>query len=42
MNSVLFQRGINSADPLVSEQQYGLTILMSKDEEIKDSSKNIL
>jgi len=33
--SILFQREINSADPFVSEQQHGLTILMSE-EEIKD------
>jgi len=30
INSILFQRGINSADPFVPKQQYGLTILMSK------------
>jgi len=35
MNSILFQRGINSADLLVPAQQHGLTILMSE-EEIKD------
>ena len=41
MNSIFFQRGINSADSFVPEQQHGLTILMSKDVEIKDFFRKI-
>ncbi|XP_070502850.1 mitotic spindle assembly checkpoint protein MAD2A [Chironomus tepperi] len=42
INSILFQRGIYPAESFVPAQQYGLTILMSKDEKIKDFLKNVL
>jgi mitotic spindle assembly checkpoint protein MAD2 len=41
VNSILFQRGIYPAEQFVPEQKYGLTILMSKDEKIKDFLKNV-
>lgn len=42
VNSILFQRGIYPAETFVPVQQYGLTILMSKDDKIKDFLKNVL
>lgn len=42
VNSILFQRGIYPAETFNPVQQYGLTILMSKDDKIKDFLKNVL
>lgn len=42
VNSILFQRGIYPAENFNPVQQYGLTILMSKDEKIKDFLTNVL
>ena len=42
INSILFQRGIYPAENFTSIQQYGLTILMSKDDKIKEFLKNVL
>ncbi|CAO1422415.1 unnamed protein product [Diamesa serratosioi] len=42
INSILFQRGIYPAENFTSVQQYGLTILMSKDEKIKEFLTNVL
>lgn len=42
VNSILFQRGIYPAETFNPIQQYGLTILMSKDEKIKEFLKNVL
>lgn len=42
VNSILFQRGIYPAETFIPVQQYGLTILMSKDDKIKEFLKNVL
>lgn len=42
INSILFQRGIYPAESFENHQQYGLTILMSTDDKIKDFLKNVL
>lgn len=42
INSILFQRGIYPPESFSSTQQYGLTILMSKDEKIEGFIKNVL
>ncbi|CRK87902.1 CLUMA_CG001689, isoform A [Clunio marinus] len=42
VNSILFQRGIYPAENFTPVQQYGLTILMSKDEKIKEFLSNVL
>jgi mitotic spindle assembly checkpoint protein MAD2 len=42
VNSILFQRGIYPAEDFAPQQQYGLTILMSKDEKIMEFLKNVL
>jgi mitotic spindle assembly checkpoint protein MAD2 len=42
VNSVLFQRGIYPAETFQSVQQYGLTLLMSKDDKIIEFLKNVL
>lgn len=36
MNSILFQRGIYPGESFTSEQNYGITVLMSTDPKIKD------
>lgn len=42
INSILFQRGIYPPESFSSTQQYGLTILMSKDDKIEGFIKNVL
>ncbi|BFF98087.1 mitotic spindle assembly checkpoint protein MAD2A [Drosophila madeirensis] len=42
IHSILFQRGIYPAENFDSTQQYGLTILMSKDPKIETFLKNVL
>ncbi|ALC44117.1 mad2 [Drosophila busckii] len=42
INSILFQRGIYPAENFDSTQQYGLTILMSKDPKITSFLQNVL
>ncbi|XP_017863738.1 PREDICTED: mitotic spindle assembly checkpoint protein MAD2A [Drosophila arizonae] len=42
INSILFQRGIYPAENFDSTQQYGLTILMSKDPKITTFLQNVL
>ncbi|XP_068149375.1 mitotic spindle assembly checkpoint protein MAD2A [Drosophila tropicalis] len=42
INSILFQRGIYPAENFSTSQQYGLTILMSKDEKIITFLQNVL
>lgn len=42
INSILFQRGIYPPEQFTSVQQYGLTILMSKDEKIIAFLRNVL
>ncbi|KAG5669973.1 hypothetical protein PVAND_000262 [Polypedilum vanderplanki] len=42
VNSILFQRGIYPAENFMPQQQYGLTIFMSKDEKIMEFLKNVL
>ncbi|XP_073838793.1 mitotic arrest deficient 2 [Musca autumnalis] len=42
INSILFQRGIYPAETFESTQQYGLTILMSKDPKIEEFLKKVL
>nr|XP_019564943.1 mitotic spindle assembly checkpoint protein MAD2A-like [Aedes albopictus] len=42
INSILFQRGIYPPEQFTSVQQYGLTILMSKDEKIIAFLQNVL
>ncbi|KAI8040892.1 mitotic spindle assembly checkpoint protein MAD2A [Drosophila gunungcola] len=42
INSILFQRGIYPAEDFDSTQQYGLTILMSKDPKIQTFLQNVL
>lgn len=42
INSILFQRGIYPPEDFQSHQQYGLTILMSKDEKIVQFLENVL
>ncbi|EDV97744.1 mitotic spindle assembly checkpoint protein MAD2A [Drosophila grimshawi] len=42
INSILFQRGIYPAENFDSTQQYGLTILMSKDPKITAFLQNVL
>lgn len=42
MNSILFQRGIYPGETFTSEQNYGITILMSTDPKIKDFLSNVL
>ncbi|EDX15702.1 GD17595 [Drosophila simulans] len=42
INSILFQRGIYPAEDFDNTQQYGLTILMSKDPKIKTFLQNVL
>lgn len=42
MNSILFQRGIYPGESFSSEQNYGITILMSTDPKIKDFLNNVL
>lgn len=42
VNSILFQRGIYPAETFNPVQQYGLTILMSKDDKIKEFLNNVL
>lgn len=42
VNSILFQRGIYPAETFNPVQQYGLTILMSKDDKIKEFLNSVL
>ncbi|XP_055616336.1 mitotic spindle assembly checkpoint protein MAD2A [Toxorhynchites rutilus septentrionalis] len=42
INSILFQRGIYPPEQFTSVQQYGLTILMSKDDKIKVFLQKVL
>lgn len=42
INSILFQRGIYPPEKFNSTQQYGLTILMSKDDKIETFLKQVL
>lgn len=42
INSILFQRGIYPAENFDNTQQYGLTILMSKDPKIQTFLQNVL
>ncbi|XP_062543136.1 mitotic spindle assembly checkpoint protein MAD2A [Armigeres subalbatus] len=42
INSILFQRGIYPPEQFTSVQQYGLTILMSKDDKIIAFLQNVL
>ena len=42
INSILFQRGIYPPESFVNTQQYGLTILMSRDNKIEEFLKNVL
>jgi len=42
INSILFQRGIYPPETFVSTQQYGITLLMSKDDKIEIFLKNVL
>ncbi|EDV51056.1 mitotic spindle assembly checkpoint protein MAD2A [Drosophila erecta] len=42
INSILFQRGIYPAEDFNNTQQYGLTILMSKDPKIQTFLENVL
>lgn len=42
INSILFQRGIYPSASFSHEQKYGLTILMSTDEKIKDFLQTVL
>ena len=42
INSILFQRGIYPAETFESTQQYGLTILMSKDPKIEEFLLKVL
>ncbi|XP_037816548.1 mitotic spindle assembly checkpoint protein MAD2A [Lucilia sericata] len=42
INSILFQRGIYPAETFESTQQYGLTILMSKDPKIEEFLQKVL
>ncbi|KAH8302808.1 hypothetical protein KR044_010847 [Drosophila immigrans] len=42
INSILFQRGIYPAENFDNTQQYGLTILMSKDPKIMSFLQNVL
>lgn len=42
VNSILFQRGIYPAETFAAEQKYGLTILKSADDKVKDFLKNVL
>ena len=42
VNSILFQRGIYPPETFESTQQYGITILMSKDPKIEEFLKNVL
>ncbi|XP_016932045.1 mitotic spindle assembly checkpoint protein MAD2A [Drosophila suzukii] len=42
INSILFQRGIYPAEDFDNTQQYGLTILMSKDPKIQTFLQNVL
>jgi len=42
VNSILFQRGIYPAETFGSEQKYGLTILKSVDDKVKDFLRNVL
>ncbi|KAH8338982.1 hypothetical protein KR074_000077 [Drosophila pseudoananassae] len=42
INSILFQRGIYPAEDFDNTQQYGLTILMSKDPKITTFLQNVL
>lgn len=41
-NSVLFQRGLYPPESFKAEQQYGITLLMSEDPQIKSFLTNIL
>ncbi|XP_017464902.1 PREDICTED: mitotic spindle assembly checkpoint protein MAD2A [Rhagoletis zephyria] len=42
INSILFQRGIYPPETFENTQQYGITILMSKDKKIEDFLANVL
>lgn len=42
INSILFQRGIYPPETFQSNQQYGLTILMSTDEKIQQFISRVL
>ncbi|XP_059469913.1 mitotic spindle assembly checkpoint protein MAD2A [Neocloeon triangulifer] len=42
VNSILFQRGIYSSETFNAEQKYGLTILKSADDKVKDFLQNVL
>lgn len=42
INSILFQRGIYPPETFVNTQQYGLTILMSKDSKIEEFLRTVL
>ncbi|XP_075162294.1 mitotic arrest deficient 2 [Haematobia irritans] len=42
INSILFQRGIYPAESFSATQQYGLTILMSKDPKIEEFLQKVL
>ncbi|CAH0626870.1 unnamed protein product [Chrysodeixis includens] len=42
INSVLFQRGLYPPESFKAEQQYGITLLISEDPQIKDFLTNLL
>lgn len=42
INSVLFQRGLYPPETFKAEQQYGITLLISEDEQIKSFLNNLL
>lgn len=42
INSVLFQRGLYPPETFKAEQQYGITLLLSEDAQIKNFLKNLL
>lgn len=42
INSILYQRGIYPPESFVRKQEYGLTLLVSEDEKVKDFLKNVL
>ncbi|XP_011198117.1 PREDICTED: mitotic spindle assembly checkpoint protein MAD2A [Bactrocera latifrons] len=42
INSILFQRGIYPPETFENTQQYGITILMSKDKKIEEFLSNVL
>lgn len=42
INSVLFQRGLYPPETFKAEQQYGITLLISEDAQIKSFLTNLL